>query len=52
VEGEFVVKNLVLLSAGMVVGATVRNRRTFSLRTDTIEQLTDPDQPTLSTTAV
>jgi uncharacterized membrane protein YkgB len=52
VEGEFVVKNLVLLSAGMVVGATVRNRRTFSLRTDTIEQLPDPDQQNLSTTAV
>jgi uncharacterized membrane protein YkgB len=27
VEGEFVVKNLVLLSAGMVVGATVRRDR-------------------------
>ena len=27
VEGEFVVKNLVLLSAGMVVGTTVRRRR-------------------------
>lgn len=27
VEGEFVIKNLVLLSAGMVVGATVRRRR-------------------------
>ena len=27
VEGEFVVKNLVLLSAGMVVGATVHRRR-------------------------
>jgi putative oxidoreductase len=27
VEGEFVVKNLVLLSAGMVVGTTVRKRR-------------------------
>jgi putative oxidoreductase len=27
VEGEFVVKNLVLLSAGMVVGSTVRKRR-------------------------
>ena len=26
VEGEFVVKNLVLLSAGLVVGATVRSR--------------------------
>jgi putative oxidoreductase len=26
VEGEFVIKNLVLLSAGMVVGATVRRR--------------------------
>ena len=52
VEGEFVVKNLVLLSAGMVVGATVRNRTTFSLRTDTIEQLPDPEQQNLSTTAV
>ena len=30
-EGEFVVKNLVLLSAGLVVGATVRSR-TESLR--------------------
>jgi putative oxidoreductase len=27
VEGEFVVKNLVLLSAGMVVGSTVRRRQ-------------------------
>jgi uncharacterized membrane protein YkgB len=27
VEGEFVVKNLVLLSAGMVVGSTARRRR-------------------------
>jgi uncharacterized membrane protein YkgB len=27
VEGEFVVKNLVLLSAGMVVGSTVRRRK-------------------------
>ena len=27
VEGEFVVKNLVLIAAGMVVGATVRGRR-------------------------
>lgn len=26
-EGEFVVKNLVLITAGMVVGATVRTRR-------------------------
>ena len=26
VEGEFVIKNLVLLSAGMVVGATIRSR--------------------------
>lgn len=30
VEGEFVVKNLVLLSAGMVVGATVRRRQAIS----------------------
>jgi uncharacterized membrane protein YkgB len=30
VEGEFVVKNLVLLTAGMVVGATVRRRETRS----------------------
>ena len=28
VEGEFVVKNLVLLTAGLVVGSTVRPRRT------------------------
>ena len=28
VEGEFVVKNLVLLSAGLVVGSTVNRRRT------------------------
>jgi uncharacterized membrane protein YkgB len=27
VEGEFVIKNLVLLAAGMVVGATVRRRQ-------------------------
>lgn len=27
VEGEFVIKNLVLLSAGLVVGATVENER-------------------------
>jgi putative oxidoreductase len=27
VEGEFVVKNIVLIAAGMVVGATVRGRR-------------------------
>ena len=43
VEGEFVVKNLVLLSAGMVVGATVRTRRAFSLRTETVERIPDPD---------
>ena len=43
VEGEFVVKNLVLLSAGMVVGATVRRRGAFALRTETIEQLPDLD---------
>ena len=43
VEGEFVVKNLVLLSAGMVVGATVRTRRQFALRTETVERLPDPD---------
>lgn len=30
VEGEFVVKNLVLLSAGMVVGATVRRREALA----------------------
>ncbi len=30
VEGEFVIKNLVLLSAGMVVGATVRRREAIS----------------------
>lgn len=30
VEGEFVIKNLVLLSAGMVVGATVRRREAIA----------------------
>ena len=34
VEGEFVVKNLVLLSAGMVVGSTVRRRRRRQRRAD------------------
>ena len=43
VEGEFVIKNLVLLSAGMVVGATVRARRAFALRTEVVEQIPDPD---------
>ena len=43
VEGEFVIKNLVLLSAGMVVGATVRRRGAFGLRTATVEQLPDLD---------
>ena len=43
VEGEFVIKNLVLLSAGMVVGATVRRRRAFALRTETMERIPDPD---------
>lgn len=48
VEGEFVVKNLVLLSAGMVVGATVRarkerKRKAFTLRTETMEQLPGPN---------
>ena len=42
VEGEFVVKNLVLLSAGMVVGATIRRGGTFSLRTPTIERIPEP----------
>ncbi len=41
VEGEFVVKNLVLLSAGMVVGATVRTRNVLGLRTETVERLPD-----------
>lgn len=41
VEGEFVVKNLVLLSAGMVVGATVRRSGSFSLRTETVEEIPD-----------
>ncbi len=36
VEGEFVVKNLVLLAAGMVVGATVRRRDAMT-----------PDQPSI-----
>ena len=43
VEGEFVIKNLVLLSAGMVVGATVSSRRAFELRTETVEVIPDPD---------
>ncbi|MDJ0497790.1 MAG: hypothetical protein QNJ89_08175 [Acidimicrobiia bacterium] len=43
VEGEFVIKNLVLLSAGMVVGATVRKQGAFALRTETIEQFPDFD---------
>jgi hypothetical protein len=42
VEGEFVVKNLVLLSAGMVVGATVRRGDAFSVRTSTIERIPEP----------
>ncbi len=42
VEGEFVIKNLVLLSAGMVVGATVRTRHAFAIRTETDERLPDP----------
>ncbi len=42
VEGEFVVKNLVLLSAGMVVGATIRRGGAFSLRTSTIERIPEP----------
>lgn len=37
VEGEFVIKNLVLIAAGMVVGATVRPRD--GLRTELVEQL-------------
>ncbi|MGI9586459.1 MAG: DoxX family membrane protein [Acidimicrobiia bacterium] len=41
VEGEFVVKNLVLLSAGMVVGATVSTTDRAGLRTTTREQLPD-----------
>jgi uncharacterized membrane protein YkgB len=42
VEGEFVVKNLVLLSAGMVVGATVRRSDTRTVRTATAERIPDP----------
>ncbi len=41
VEGEFVVKNLVLLSAGMVVGATVQVRDRFRFHTDTLERIPD-----------
>lgn len=43
VEGEFVIKNLVLLSAGMVVGATVRAGGGTGLRTRTMERIPDPD---------
>ena len=39
VEGEFVVKNLVLLSAGMVVGATVRRVDSRAVRTATVERV-------------
>ena len=39
VEGEFVIKNLVLLSAGMVVGATVSTSNRKGFRTTTREQL-------------
>ena len=42
VEGEFVVKNLVLLSAGMVVGATVSGGDTLSVRTATVERIPEP----------
>ena len=42
VEGEFVIKNLVLLSAGMVVGATVSTSNRKGFRTTTREQLPDP----------
>ena len=42
VEGEFVVKNLVLLSAGMVIGATVRRGDSFSVRTRTAEEIPEP----------
>lgn len=40
VEGEFVVKNLVLIAAGMVVGARVTVRD--GLRTELVEQLPEP----------
>lgn len=39
VEGEFVIKNLVLLTAGMVVGATIPAGRAFLGRTQTVEEL-------------
>ena len=42
VEGEFVIKNLVLLSAGMVVGATVSTTDRNGFRTTTREQLPEP----------
>jgi uncharacterized membrane protein YkgB len=42
VEGEFVVKNLVLLSAGMVVGATVRRGDALAVRTTTVERIPEP----------
>ncbi len=43
VEGEFVVKNFVLLAAGMVVGATVRARRSPGLRTEMLDQLPETE---------
>lgn len=38
VEGEFIVKNLVLLSAGLVVGSTVRGRRAHVESKDASEE--------------
>ena len=45
VEGEFVVKNLVLLSAGMVVGATVSTTQPSGLRTEVGEEIPTPELP-------
>jgi len=42
VEGEFVVKNLVLLSAGMVVGSTVGKRRRTGGRRNGLGSTADP----------
>jgi len=42
VEGEFVVKNLVLLSAGMVVGSTVRKRRRTGAPRNGLRSTVDP----------
>lgn len=40
VEGEFVIKNLVLLAAGLVVGSTIDPRRSEVVKTETQDPVT------------